>query len=169
MHDTCLTKSVLSIAVLGFLALGLASTEAAAQTDPATTTFAVSATVLKDCVVSATALAFNNYTGAVNNATSTVNVTCSNTTTYTVGLSAGLATGATVTARKMQSGANLLPSALYSDNTMTTNWGNTLATNWVSGTGNGAAQPLTVYGQIAAGLYVNPGTYNDTITVTVTY
>ncbi len=161
-------KSALAAAA-GFLALGLASTSAVAQTDPATTTFGVSATVLKDCVVSATALAFGNYTGAVNNSTSTITVTCTNTTTYTVGLSAGLASGATVTTRQMQNGSYLLPYALYSNSGMTTNWGNTSATNWVSGTGNGTAQPLTVYGQIAAGLYVTPGSYTDTITATVTY
>jgi len=162
-------KFTLSAAFLGLLALGIASTPAAAQADPATTTFGVSATVLKDCIVSATSLAFGNYTGAVNNATSTVTVTCTNTTTYTVGLNAGLATGATVTTRQMQNGANLLSYALYSDSGHTTNWGNTAGTNWVTGTGNGAAQPLTVYGQIAAGLYVTPGSYTDTITVNVTY
>lgn len=162
-------KSILSAAILGFLAQGVASTSAVAQTNPATTTFGVSATVLKDCVVSATALAFGNYTGAVNNAASTITVTCTNTTAYTVGLSAGLASGATVTARKMQNGTALLPYALYSNSARTTNWGNTSATNWVSGIGTGAAQPLTVYGQIAAGLYATPGSYADTITATVTY
>jgi spore coat protein U-like protein len=161
-------KFTLSAAILGFLALGLASTSAVAQADPATTTFGVSATVLKDCIVSANALAFGNYTGAVNNATSTVTVTCTNTTTYTVGLDAGLATGATVTSRKMQNGVNLLPYALYSDSGRTTNWGNT-SPSWVSGTGNGSAQALTVYGQIAAAQYVTPGSYADTISVTVTY
>jgi len=162
-------KSLLSVAVLGFLTLGLASTSAVAQTNPATTTFGVSATVLKDCIVSATAMAFGNYTGAVNTPTSTVTVTCTNTTAYNVGLSAGLATGATVTTRKMQNGANLLPYSLYSNSVMSTNWGNTVGTDTVAGTGNGAAQALTVYGQIAAGLYVTPGSYTDTITATVTY
>jgi spore coat protein U-like protein len=134
-----------------------------------TATFTVTATVVKDCVVSATNLVFGNYTGAVNNSTSTVTVTCTNTTTYTVGLSAGLATGATVTTRKMQNGTALLNYGLYQNSTHTTNWGNTAATNWVAGTGAGVAQPLTVYGQITAAQYVTPGTYTDTITATVTY
>lgn len=55
-------KSVLSATVLGFLTLGLASTSALAQANPATTTFGVSATVLKDCIVSATNMAFGSYT-----------------------------------------------------------------------------------------------------------
>ena len=162
-------KSALPVDILGFVALGLTPTSAVAQADPATTTFGVSATVLKDCIVSATALGFGNYTGAVNSATSTITVTCSNSTTYTVGLGVGLATGATVTTRQMQNGAALLNYGLFSNGTWTTNWGNTSGTNWVSGTGNGAAQPLTVYGQIPAAQYVTPGSYADTIAVTVTY
>jgi spore coat protein U-like protein len=162
-------KSVLPAAILGFVALGLTPTSAVAQANPATTTFGVSATVLKDCIVSATALAFGNYTGAVNTNTSTVTVTCTNSTTYTVGLGVGLATGATVTTRQMQNGANLLNYGLFSNGSWTTNWGNTAPTNWVSGTGTGGAQNITVYGQIPAGQYVVPGSYADTISVTVTY
>jgi spore coat protein U-like protein len=162
-------KTALLSAFLGFVLLGLTSTSAVAQANPATTTFGVSATVVKDCVVSATALGFGNYTGAVNSAQSTITVTCTSSTTYTVGLGTGLATGATVSTRKLQNGANLLNYGLYSNATWTTNWGNTLATNWVTGTGNGAAQNITVYGQIPAAQYVTPGSYADTISVTVTY
>ncbi|MGD1107172.1 MAG: spore coat U domain-containing protein [Terracidiphilus sp.] len=169
MKFSNLLKSALPTAILGFVVLGLTPTSAVAQADPATTTFGVSATVLKDCIVSATALGFGNYTGAVNTNTSTITVTCTNSTTYTVGLGPGLATGATVTTRQMQNGTALLNYGLYSDSAWTTNWGNTLATNWVSKTGTGAAQNITVYGQIPAAQYVTPGSYADTIAVTVTY
>ena len=135
----------------------------------ATVQFSVTATIVKDCTVSATNLAFGNYTGAVNSSTSTVSVTCTSGTTYTVGLSAGLATGATVTTRQMQNGSTLLNYGLFTDSGHTTNWGNTSATNWVSGTGSGSAQAITVYGQIPAAQYVKPGSYTDTITVSVTY
>ncbi len=136
----------------------------------ATTQFSVTATIVKDCTVSATNLAFGNYTGALNTSTSTISATCTSGTAYTVGLSAGLATGATVTNRSMTGpGSALLHYGLYSNSGHTTNWGNTLATNWVSRTGNGAAQPITVYGQVPAGQYVTPGSYTDTITVSVTY
>jgi spore coat protein U-like protein len=136
----------------------------------ATAQFSVTATIVKGCSASATNLAFGNYTGAVNNSTSTVSVNCTSGTAYTVGLSTGLATGATVTNRSMTSpGSALLHYGLYSNSGHTINWGNTSGTNWVSGTGNGAAQPLTVYGQIPAGEYVTPGSYTDTITVSVTY
>jgi spore coat protein U-like protein len=44
-----------------------------------------------------------------------------------------------------------------------------VSTDTVAGTGNGAAQAITVYGQAAAGQYVAPGSYADTITATITY
>jgi spore coat protein U-like protein len=155
------------ICILGFLTL-LTSIPAAAAT--ATTTFTVTATVQATCLVSATGLAFGTYTGAVASSTSTVSVTCTNTTPYNVGFSAGLATGATVTTRKMTGPASaLLSYGLYSNAGYTTNWGLTIGTDTVAGTGNGSAQAITVYGQAAAGQYVAPGAYSDTITVTVTY
>ena len=87
-------------ATLAVLTLGIASTPASATTT-VTTTFGVSATVQATCLISATALSFGTYTGVVANSTSTVSVTCTNTTTYNVSLNPGTATGATVTTRKM--------------------------------------------------------------------
>jgi spore coat protein U-like protein len=136
----------------------------------ATAQFSVTGTIVKGCSVSATNLAFGNYTGAVNNSTSTVSVNCTSGSAYTVGLSTGLATGATVTNRSMTGpGSALLHYGLYSNSGHTINWGNTSGTNWVSGTGSGAAQPHTVYGQIPAGQHSTPGSYTDTITVSVAY
>ena len=102
------------------------------------------------------------------NQTSTIQVQCTNTTPYNIGLNAGTATGATVTTRKMTNGGATVGYALYSNAGMTTNWGNTVGTDTVSGTGNGA-QPYTVYGQVPAQSTPAAGTYTDTITVTVTY
>jgi spore coat protein U-like protein len=48
-------------------------------------------------------------------------------------------------------------------------WGNTVGTDTVAATGSGAAQSYTVYGRITAQTTPAPGTYTDTITVTVTY
>jgi spore coat protein U-like protein len=168
MKLSCVMRSVLPAVAVGFLALGLSTRHAVAAT--ATTTFGVTATVQATCLVSATTLAFGTYTGAVATSTSTVSVTCTNTTPYNIGLSAGLATGATVTTRKMTGPASaLLGYALFSDSLRTVNWGQTIGTDTVTGTGNGAAQPITVYGQATAGQFVAPGVYNDTITATVTY
>jgi spore coat protein U-like protein len=162
-------KSTLPAAALGCLALGLAPISALAVTT-VTTTFNVTATVQATCLVSATAMGFGTYTGVAIPTTSTVSVTCTNTTPYNVGLNAGTSTGATVSARKMTGPAGaLLTYALYSDSGRTTNWGNTVGTDTVSGIGNGSAQPLTVYGQLAASQYLAPGAYTDTITATVTW
>jgi spore coat protein U-like protein len=135
-----------------------------------TTPIAVSATVATDCSVTANPLAFGSYSGAVNNVSTTIAVTCTNTTPYTVGLGAGSGSGATVTNRLMtiSAGTQTLGYGLYQDSGHATNWGNSTG-SWVSGTGAGSAQTLTIYGQIAAGQYPTPGSYTDSVTVTVTY
>ena len=162
-------KITLAAAILGSMAMGFAPATASATTT-VTTTFTVSATVQATCVISATALAFGTYTGVVNNATSTVSVTCTNTTPYNVSLNPGTASGATVTARKMTGpSAALLNYSLYSNSGRTTNWGQTIGTDTIAGTGIGSAQTLTVFGQIPASQYVTPGSYADTITASVTY
>ena len=63
----------------------------------------------------------------------------------------------------------LLGYKLFRDSGRTLNWGNTVGTDTVSGTGNGIAQLLTVYGQVPAGQFPRPGNYADTITATITY
>jgi spore coat protein U-like protein len=135
----------------------------------ASTHFPVSVTVVSACTISATNLAFGTYTKALINSTSTISVTCTNTTTYNVGLSAGA--GGSVTTRKMPGpGGYSLGYKLCSDGTScSTNWGNTVGTDTKAGTGTGALQSLTVYGQLPAGQNVEAGNYTDTITATVTY
>lgn len=135
----------------------------------ATTSFLVTATISNACTISASNLNFGTYTGAVLNSTSMISVSCTKNAPYYVGLDPGRATGATVTTRKLTSGTHTLNYALYSNSTRTTNWGNTVGTDTVTGTGSGNSQSLTVYGQIPAGQSLIPGTYSDTITATITY
>ncbi len=136
----------------------------------ATTTFEVTVVIQAACTISAHNLAFGNYTGLLTESTSTLSVNCTKASTYNVGLNAGLATGATVSNRSMTGpAAALLKYNLFSNSGYTTNWGNTVGTNTLAGTGSGAAQTLTVYGQIPAGQFVRPGSYTDTITATITY
>jgi spore coat protein U-like protein len=150
-------------AVVGILALSLASTPAVAAT--ATAPIQVTATVVATCSVTATGLTFASYAStAASASTSTVTVQCTNGTSYTLGLNAGATTGATVTTRQMLNGAIALNYGLYTDSGHTTNFA-TLA----SATGTGLAVGTTVYGQVPAGQYVTPGTYTDTVTATVTY
>src|SRR5262249_25674770 len=86
-----------------------------------------------------------------------------------IGLDAGLGTGATVAVRKMSNGANTINYSLYSDSGRTTVWGNTIGTNTVAATGNGASQSYTVYGRVPAQTTPAAAAYTYTITVTVTY
>lgn len=137
--------------------------------DTATTDLVLTVVILPSCSISANPLAFGSYSGAVVNATTTLSVTCTNTTPYNVGLSAGSGSGATVTSRKMTGpGGASLDYSLFSNSTRTTNWGNTSG-SWVGGTGNGAAQTLTVYGQVPANQHPTAGSYTDTIIATVNY
>ncbi len=160
------------LSILIGAALGLMAGSAMAATS--TTSFGVSATVEDSCSVSASALGFGSIDPIANvdtDATTTIDVTCSNTTSYDVGLDAGETTDATVTARQMtDTSSNTLDYSLYSDSGRTTNWGNTVGTDTVAGTGNGTAQTLTVYGRVPSGQQTaTVGSYTDTITVTVTY
>ena len=134
-----------------------------------TTQFTLTVVIQGTCTISANPLSFGNYTAALLNAASTLSVKCTSNIAYNVGLDAGTAAGATVTTRKMTGPAGALMNySLYSNSTRTSNWGNT-SPSWVSGTGTGAAQTLTVYGQIPANQHLTSGTYTDTITATVNY
>ena len=135
-----------------------------------TSTFTVSITLVATCTInSASTLNFGSSVGILSaniDQSSTISVTCSNTTPYDIGLDAGTATGATVTTRKL---GNAVSYSLYSDSGHTTNWGNTVSTDTVASTGTGSAQSFTVYGRVPSQTTPAPGAYTDTITVTVTY
>jgi spore coat protein U-like protein len=158
--------------------LFLAAVILGGQTAPAamaatqTTTFQVTATVQAACLInSADTMAFGAYLRkSKSDSTSNVIVTCTNSTGYNVGLDAGTSAGATVTTRKMTGpGGAFLGYSLFSDANRTVNWGNTIGVDTVAGTGNGTPQDLTVYGEIPIGQHPTPGSYNDTITVTLTF
>jgi spore coat protein U-like protein len=132
--------------------------------------FLVSATVAKQCTVSATTLDFGTIGLLTANTpgTSQIGVQCANRSAYSIGLNQGL-NGATINTREMALGANLIGYQLYSNSPRTVVWGNTVGTNTIAGTGNGSVQNLTVYGSVPAQTTPAAGTYTDTITVTVTY
>jgi spore coat protein U-like protein len=154
----------------------------AAVAATATTTFTVSATVLKACTVGATNINFGNYTpgGGAPTGNSTISVKCTKTTPYTVALNAGTTAGGAFGQRLMAYGAETLQYNLYTSAAFTTVFGDgsgTTGTGAGSGVGLGAAaQTYTAYGQMpdsAANQNAAPNaaatTYSDTITVTVTY
>ena len=137
-----------------------------------TTNFTVQVTVTASCIISSASTLNFGSQGVLSanvDQTSTIQVQCNNGTPYNIGIDAGAGTGATVTTRKMTNAANTIDYALYRDAARTLIWGNTVGTNTVSSTGNGAAQSHTVYGRVPAQTTPAAATYTDTVTVTVTY
>jgi spore coat protein U domain-containing protein, fimbrial subunit CupE1/2/3/6 len=163
------SRPKMKIAIAALLLLPLAN---ASNASTVTSTFTVQVTVTSACVInSASTLNFGNSGVLVANVdnTSTLQVQCTNTTPYNIGLDAGTGSGATVAVRKMTSGSNAINYSLYSDAGRATVWGETIGSNTVTGTGSGASQSYTVYGRVPAQTTPAAATYTDTITVTVTY
>jgi spore coat protein U-like protein len=160
--------------LIGFgLALGLAiEGVGAAHAAVATQSFTVQITLVAQCIFStATAnldFGTNGVLAADVDASTTMNVQCTNTTPYTIALDAGVGSGATVAARKMTNGAATVTYSLYKDAARSSLWG-TAGADLVSGTGNGSPQSYTVYGRTPAQATPAPGVYTDTVTATVTY
>lgn len=98
--------------------------------------------------------------------TSTITITCSQNTTYKVGLNNGL--NASGTTRRMRGSVGYIPYELYRDSSRSTRWGND-ASSWVKTAGVGTPQALTVYGRVRPQTMPGGGNYQDTIVVTVTY
>ncbi|MBN9206916.1 spore coat U domain-containing protein [Methylibium petroleiphilum] len=155
--------------------LAVAAPATAAGT--ATGSFQVQATVASACTVSGSLL---NFGGSIDplvsavpiDASSTLTVRCTNTTPYTVALDAGIhAGGAAVFGnRNMSNGAQTIGYQLYLDAGRATVWGNgTASSSTVPGTGTGSNQSLTIYGRLPSLTGVVPGSYSDTVTVTISY
>lgn len=144
----------------------------AADAATTTTTFTVQMTITSSCVINSAGTLDFGSTGVLSanvDQTSSIQVQCTNTTPYNIGLDEGAGSGATVAARKMSNGADTVTYSLYSDAGRTTVWGNTIGVNTVSGTGSGAAQDFTVYGRVPPQTTPAAASYADTVTVTVTY
>lgn len=150
--------------------LGLCAAVSPAAAATANATFNVSATVATSCAVTAADLAFGVYDAASATdtaATSTISITCSLLTPYTISLdSGGYAAGAV---RRMGSGAARLSYEIYRDVTMTNVFGTVAAVLGIAGVGTGFAVPHTIYGKVPKNQAVAPGSYSDQITVTVDY
>ncbi len=135
--------------------------------------FMVSADIVPSCTVSAGTLDFGTLgtrvTAPVAGQT-TIDVTCSDNTPYSVYLGPGMGAGvSSPAARKMSSGANTLSYGLYRNQSMTQPWGWTHGVDGLSSTGTGAVQSIPVYGQINPGQTAPVGIYNDSVVITVEY
>lgn len=103
-----------------------------AQAATVTTTFQAKIIITAQCLVSATILDFgtSGVIAANIDQSSTITVTCTNTTPYNVGLDKG-ANGASVTTRLMKGGPSLetIAYSMWTNAGRTTNWGNTVGTD----------------------------------------
>lgn len=142
-----------------------------------TGSFQVNATVVSSCNVSGALLNFGNNIDPLSaslpvDASSTLTVVCTNTTPYSVALDAGTNAGggANFSNRAMKSGANVLNYQLYLNAGRTSIWGDgSSGTQTSTGTGTGSSQSLSIYGRLPSLTGTIPGTYTDTVTVTITY
>jgi len=135
-----------------------------------TVSFPVTVNVPPDCSISAADLVFGTYSGAQLDAQSQISLTCTSGTAWNVGLNQGTFAGATVTTRQMSGpGASSMSYSLYRNSGRTQNWGNTVGTDTLSGTGSGSAQAVSVFGRVPASQNLPAGSYQDTIIATITF
>jgi spore coat protein U-like protein len=152
------------------VALMIAASSAPVIAATATASLTISANVLSTCSLTGGSIPFGTYSAVAVDQTGTLSVLCTNGVPYTIALDAGTGTSATTTNRKMTgSVSGTLNYTLYRETGRTTNWGNTVGTDTVPGTGSGVSQTVTVYGRIPAAQTPLVGSYADTVTVTLAY
>ena len=155
-----------------FMQYGLKGTaDCPTGTSTASTSTSVTATVISNCNVSATAVNFGSKGLLTSNtdAQGTLSIQCSSSLPYTVSLDGGTSGATNPTQRKMAfSGANVTY-GLYQDAARSLPWGNSVGTNTTSGTGTGSTQTQTVYGRVPVQTTPQPGSYSDSVIVTVGY
>lgn len=165
-------KSKRAAAVIGALVLPLAVQAATYSNGSKTATFDVSMKIVADCTIAAAGMDFGQNQGVLATAvtaSSNINVTCTNTTPYNVGLNAGTGTGSSGTTRYMNgTGANAgtVKFNLYRAPGSGV-WGNTQGTDTAGGVGTGSPQTLTVYGEVPAQQTPAPDSYKSTVTATI--
>ena len=162
------------------LAIGCLHGAATAQAGTATANLTVQITITASCTINASTLTFpstpgTSLTAAAVTGSTTVSVTCTNTSPYSIGMGQG--NNYSGGSNRMASAGNFLPYTLYVDAAYTHPW-TTGATNTTCtttndcylGTGSGSAQSINIYGQVPTTASAPPpGTYSDTVLMTITY
>jgi spore coat protein U-like protein len=164
----------------GIAACIYASGSVCALAGTATSNLTVQLTITASCTINAATLDFGSNPGttlvAANiDASSTVSVTCTSGSPYSIGMDNGA--NASGTQRRMKTGANFLNYNLYVDAGRTNAWTTaasnstcTTANSCALGTGNGSAQPVNIYGRVPSiGTAPPTGAYSDTVLMTITY
>jgi spore coat protein U-like protein len=167
------TTTALS-AIAGSILFYHASTSEAQTTSSAV--LAVSASIASSCTISAAALGFGAYVDGANSTSSAnITATCTNGTGYTILFndtpdSAGIY-------RIYSGGATSATTSLFLESSFGATSGFSLAitntANAISGTGNGSAQTIPIYGKIASGQITIAsrvsGAYSRNLTLNLVY
>lgn len=172
---------LVTIALAIGLGLGL-SFASPVRANTTSGTMNISATVTSACTVTNTpAVAFGSFSGlmaAAVDASGSIQIQCTNGSGYTVALNSGSYSSGGLPNRRMISSVQHSSAFQYvsyqlsqssCSATCPTIWGDgTGSTNTLSSTGTGSIQTFTIFGAITVqSLY--PDSYNDTVTITVTY
>jgi spore coat protein U-like protein len=154
--------------------LALAAGFNSAYAGTSTGTLSVTASVAAVCIIGNATLAFGTYnptSATALTASTTVTLTCSLSTAYNIGMNAGSGTGGTTTLRVMTTTGGTLGYKIFQNSGYTTNWGNTVGTDTLSGTSSATSltNTINIYGQIPAQEAAVVGSYTDSVVMTVTY
>jgi spore coat protein U-like protein len=134
--------------------------------------FMISATVVNNCLINATNIAFT-ATGVLSSAldaSGSITTRCTNGDAYQIALNGG--TSGNVAARTMvrSGGGGTVNYQLYTDAGRSQAWGDgSGGTTMPTGTGTGNAVVIQVYGRVPAQTTPAPGSYSDTITATISF
>jgi spore coat protein U-like protein len=145
---------------------------AGATSSASGTAFNVGATVVNNCLISATNIAFTSQ-GVLNSAlsaTGAITARCTNGDAFRISLSSG--SSGNVAARQMQrsGGGGAVKYQLYVDSAHAHAWGDGSAgTTMATGTGTGNPVSINVYGLVPAQSTPMPGSYSDSITATISF
>lgn len=158
------------------LSFGVAALLFAAGSEVAeatTGTLTVQLEIVDDCQMATPATLDFGSTGVIDDDIDDsvdLSMQCTEGTAYNVGLSAGLHASPSddVDDRHMEAGGELIAYQLYKSNAYATVWGDTGLAR-VASTGTGAAQTFTVWGRVPAQATPPADTYDDTVTVTMSF
>jgi spore coat protein U-like protein len=154
---------------------------APAQAVNQTNNLAVTMNVSASCTINAATLTFPSASGTSLlttpvTANTTVSVTCTSTSPYAIGMGPG-ANASGGSNRMTDGNSDFLPYGLFVDAGYTHPWTSAASNNTCTttnscylGTGSGQPQPISIYGQVPTVTTAPaPGTYSDTVLMTITF
>lgn len=156
-------KNFIATTLFASVGLILSGHASAAVSKTASADFKVKIEVLSTCTINATDIDFGSVNSGVaaSDKTGTLNVTCTNQTPYSVGLS-----GSGKMTHDTDSTSNIAY-GLFQTASDKNQWNNN--TNQYSGVGTGSVSAIPVVAKVSGTTNVRAGKYSDIVTASVTY